>query len=423
MNKIIYFSLLLGINSTLFGPRLQAELDNSLSKNISKGNIEEVRNILDSGANVNKPSRRGTVPLMLAVFYNNPDMVKLLIDKGADVNQADKDGNTPLTWAAREGHIGIVKLLLDSGADVNQADKYEETPLKLASKSGHIDIVKLLEAKARVSEDELIAALWDGRTEIARFLINSGARLDESTMNEILFDAVRQGRNEIITLLIELGADIDHAKGVERGGMMSVTITPLLIAAMNNNVDAVHLLLSAGADVTKSDLSDVEEIPAGDLVDKILHEADNIQNQINNVIESKSMLMPDNLLSIINLDSVSSWKFQMILNYLLNMIKNKPEALNQYSLSNVRIILNNIVDRISKKFLFDTIFALIGFGFGDLPDELKFEISRHALKNFFKTNLPFTNLDIQIGDLNLERLILESVNSNFDSVSQSIRKK
>jgi ankyrin repeat protein len=40
--------------------------------------------------------------------------VKLLLQKGADVNMADSSGNTPMDIAANKGHDDIVMLLLDA---------------------------------------------------------------------------------------------------------------------------------------------------------------------------------------------------------------------------------------------------------------------------------------------------------------------
>ena len=45
--------------------------------------------------------------------------VKLLLEKGADVYQKDNRGDTALILAARSGRLEIVLLLLDKGSDIH----------------------------------------------------------------------------------------------------------------------------------------------------------------------------------------------------------------------------------------------------------------------------------------------------------------
>ena len=61
------------------------------------------------------------------------DDVKALIQAGANVDQAGTDGETPLKVAAGYGLSDIVKVLIKAGANVDKADKFGETPLKVAA--------------------------------------------------------------------------------------------------------------------------------------------------------------------------------------------------------------------------------------------------------------------------------------------------
>lgn len=70
--------------------------------------------------------------------------VRALLDKGADVNSRDADGRTPLTEAAYNGHAETVKLLLERGGDPNAAKKDGATVYGLANGRGHKEVVELL---------------------------------------------------------------------------------------------------------------------------------------------------------------------------------------------------------------------------------------------------------------------------------------
>jgi ankyrin repeat protein len=82
--------------------------------------------------------------LLEAVRLNKIEEVKKLIEKGADVNVVDEYGATALYWASYKGHSEIVKMLIEAGADVNVVNKYGITALHWASYKGHSEIVKML---------------------------------------------------------------------------------------------------------------------------------------------------------------------------------------------------------------------------------------------------------------------------------------
>src|SRR5262249_30954509 len=87
------------------------------------------------------------------------DQVRSLVDSGADPNAGDYDGRTALHLAASEGHLDVVSYLLGQGVDANSVDRWGNTPAETAEAAGHADIVALFRPRTayqvgQVGEDK-----------------------------------------------------------------------------------------------------------------------------------------------------------------------------------------------------------------------------------------------------------------------------
>ncbi|KAA8581317.1 hypothetical protein FQN60_002898, partial [Etheostoma spectabile] len=118
--------------------------ETALTAASGRGKLEVCRLLLEQGAAVAQPNRRGIVPLFSAVRQGHWQIVDLLLTHGADVNLADKQGRTPLMMAASEGHLGTVEFLLTQGASLSQMDKEGLTALSWACLKGHLPVVRCL---------------------------------------------------------------------------------------------------------------------------------------------------------------------------------------------------------------------------------------------------------------------------------------
>lgn len=80
------------------------------------GNVEQVRQLLELGADVNARFLEGFTPLHAAAASGQTNVVDLLLAKGANVNAQDESGNTPLHYAVFGVRNPVVERLLAAGA-------------------------------------------------------------------------------------------------------------------------------------------------------------------------------------------------------------------------------------------------------------------------------------------------------------------
>ena len=88
-------------------------------------------------------------PLIEAVKQGDVQVVRALIKSGADVNQPEGDGATALHWAAHRDSVELVRLLLDAGATAHVANDLGITPLHLAAANGNAAIAQAAARQAR----------------------------------------------------------------------------------------------------------------------------------------------------------------------------------------------------------------------------------------------------------------------------------
>ena len=106
--------------------------------------------LLKAGADAKATRWNGETALMIAAGAGSVEEVKMLLDHGADVNGAEpKQLQNALMWAASEGHAEVVDLLIQRGANVNAASKAGFTPLVFATlKNDAPSVQRLLAAGA-----------------------------------------------------------------------------------------------------------------------------------------------------------------------------------------------------------------------------------------------------------------------------------
>jgi ankyrin repeat protein len=273
------------------------------------GNAAMLDRLIKAGADPNAAlTKYGDTALMMAARTGKTDALQALLDHKAQVNaQETWGGTTALMWAVSERHPAAVKILMDHGADVNTRSKFvpsttgrgfegttpvapradqppEEhasgllTPLMFAAREGDLESARaFVAARADVNaiggdgKDALSLAIFNGNYEVASFLIDNHAKVNQADAQRFtpLFWAVDRRNMEtapnfpwvvtadplpLIKKLLDAGADPNAIVNntprarMRDGSPRIVFATALMRAAFAGDVELMKLLLAHGAD-------------------------------------------------------------------------------------------------------------------------------------------------------------------------------
>lgn len=203
----ILYILLTNIHCQAVKPPTKEEVNRALLDAAYGGSVEEVRELLQKGADINTKNEFGLMPFELAVVGNNCNVVELFLKLGQDPN-VDRGGGTPLMDAAANRNIELVQLLLKYGAKPDFPTAGQHTALMSAT--GHTEIFKILinhganiHARDNYGRTVLIWAALHGTEEVVALLCEMGAdpKIKDKGGNTALIKAKNKGRSNIVKLL------------------------------------------------------------------------------------------------------------------------------------------------------------------------------------------------------------------------------
>ena len=229
----------------------QEEYSRPLHQAAAEGNIEQVKLLISSGADVNEKDQHGRTALHCASWKGHAEVAKLLISQGAKINvTTSMMASTPLHYAVMRGDKQIVELLLNKGANINAKNRDSSTPLLEAmesTKAGNREVVELLVAKG-AKVPALHLAAYRGDIENVKKYLQDGTDVDSQGDFgcTALHTAANGGNKDVVEFLISKGATVDA-----RGAYYD--LTPLYYAAKHNYEDIVDLLLAKGANINAKD--------------------------------------------------------------------------------------------------------------------------------------------------------------------------
>jgi hypothetical protein len=118
------------------------------------GDIQRVKELVESGVDINAASENGETPLIIAASNNHTDIVRSLLEAGADINIRRRDGMTALICASIFGHTEIVKALLEYRPDVDIEDRVGLNAKQWAIAKDNTEITALLDEYALQEEEQ-----------------------------------------------------------------------------------------------------------------------------------------------------------------------------------------------------------------------------------------------------------------------------
>ncbi|KAF7231140.1 ankyrin repeat and SOCS box protein 2 [Nothobranchius furzeri] len=228
-----------------------------LYKACERNSAATVAALLNHGAAVNTQCIQGWTALQEATVHNNVEICEMLLKAGAKHNLRNMYGIGPLFTAAQNGQLAALRFLIRHGADINTQAADGATALYEAAKNGHQDIVEMLLSQnadankpGKTGMLPLHIAAQRGSNTIISMLIpvTSKARVRRTGISPLHLAAERN-RDDTLEMLIEAGFDVNAQLSEERSRLYEDRrTTPLFFSVINNNVEAVSMLLAAGAD-------------------------------------------------------------------------------------------------------------------------------------------------------------------------------
>ncbi|HEU5047227.1 MAG TPA: ankyrin repeat domain-containing protein [Rickettsiales bacterium] len=125
-------------------------LNDELIYRINFGSSDDVKILLDKGANPNSLSTTGEYALTVAIGRNDAEaapIVEALLEKGANPNVFDKANVYPLINATLNNETQVVAELLAKNADFHVKSANGRTLIEIAKSNNNPDIVKLIQDK------------------------------------------------------------------------------------------------------------------------------------------------------------------------------------------------------------------------------------------------------------------------------------
>ena len=231
---------------------LIAEVSAAETTLLFSSNLNDIINGVELGADVNMDNRRcGTTPLTCAIEKNSEEIVTYLLNHGADPNKETIYGFLPLQMALMCRNLNLIKILVDKGADPYLNNRSGRSAISLAQmilknetnikgKAWLAEVIKIFEDS---SSNPKGPTLFSSNINSIIACVERGddVNMDNRRCGTTpLTCAIEKNSEEIVTYLLNHGADPN--KETIQGFL------PLQMALRCRNLNLIKILMDKGAD-------------------------------------------------------------------------------------------------------------------------------------------------------------------------------
>lgn len=319
--------------------------------------------------------------LEFAINLGDVECVKVLQQSGADLNARGLEGKSALDRAAERGDEEMVAFLLENGCKIEMNDTVF-TPLHYAAQKGHLHIIKrfmpsLFDHLTPTHKNLLLhAAVKGGCLDLVETLLNQCVDVNSYSDNKTpLFVAVEYNQLRIAKLLIEKGAD--HRRCCDKKNLL-----PLHVAARNNNDDMILLLIrsekSLGESAKEVLNAHYVSICSADKPHPFLSTASNFYS----ILEELNHNIPDySRLSYISLLKEGLMNAPEIIYILVEVLLNENKSISEPVILSIMNYLYDAAMDLSTKNAYERIHEIISSSPYAKHDQMKFNNVHYKEKN------------------------------------------
>lgn len=245
-SDVVLFGIAGYCNKEILAKHINEKVDKDFLLRIAimSGNIENVKYLLDCGANLNFISEKVYMNgLRYAVRYNNIEMLKYLLTINSD------DIDECLCIAVENENIEIIKLLVKNGADINNKKAFE-----IALKNNLKNIIEYFlnngfiinEKDSLFNERYYVRAFESCDLETINMIADKSDSLNSEELVCAVHNSILQGNLYLLIYLNDLGADFTKGKLYNDN---SESELPIYIAVNKGYFDIVKFLVENGANI------------------------------------------------------------------------------------------------------------------------------------------------------------------------------
>lgn len=213
----------------------------------SRGDVKEVKTMLDYGVDPNLANDDGLTALHQACIDECDDIAELLVDYGANIDAEDRELWTPLHASAACGNASMVEYLVDHGANVVAINADGNLAVDLVEDDEDLKNYLFKEMDKHGFDeskvDELVILREKQMLEDIKDAIEKKRDLEIQDMEgaTALHIAAANAYEEVLEFLLENDADVDVE---DKDGWK-----PIHAAACWGNEKAIELLVEHGAEL------------------------------------------------------------------------------------------------------------------------------------------------------------------------------